>query len=82
MFTAGIGENSPTIRARIAGKLAWLGAVLDDKANAAGEALISRLESWVALLVIPTNEELMIARHSQALFAEQGRAGAVERAAS
>jgi acetate kinase len=82
VFTAGIGENSPTMRARIAGKLAWLGAVLDDKANAAGETLISRPESRVALLVIPTNEELMIARHTRTLLAEKGRSGAVERAAS
>jgi acetate kinase len=82
VFTAGIGENSPMMRARIAAKLAWLGAVLDEKANAAGEPLISRPESRIALHVIPTNEELMIARHTQALLAEPGRAGATAKAAS
>jgi acetate kinase len=82
VFTAGIGENSPMMRARIAGNLAWLGAELDEKANADGAPLISRPESRVALHVIPTNEELMIARHSQALLAQQGRTGAGARAAS
>ena len=41
VFTAGIGENSATMRARIAEKLAWLGVVLDPAANAAGTTLIS-----------------------------------------
>jgi acetate kinase len=82
VFTAGIGENSPIMRARIAGKLAWLGAVLDPDANAAGKSLISRPESRVALYVIPTNEELMIARHTQALLAGQPRVGTPARAAS
>jgi acetate kinase len=61
VFTAGIGENSPTIRARIAEKLAWLGAVLDPAANAAGKSLISQPESRVAVLVVPTDEELTLA---------------------
>ncbi len=82
VFTAGIGENSPAMRARIADKLAWLGAVLDPDANAAGAPLISRPESRVALHVVPTNEELMIARHTCALLAGSGRSGAVARAAS
>ena len=64
VFTAGIGENSPTIRARVAEKLAWLGARLDVQANAAPDLLISTDESGVPLLVIPTDEELMIARHT------------------
>lgn len=64
VFTAGIGENAPTVRARIVGMLAWLGAALDPAANAAGKTLISQDASRVALLVIPTNEELMIARHT------------------
>jgi acetate kinase len=57
VFTAGIGENSATIRARIAAKLAWLGAVLDTKANAAHASRISAPNSHVALYVIPTDEE-------------------------
>ena len=68
IFTAGIGENSVRVRARIVEKLAWLGAALDPAANAAREQLISRQESRVALYVIPTDEELMIARHTLALI--------------
>jgi acetate kinase len=68
VFTAGIGENSPTIRTRIAEKLAWLGAALDPAANAAGQSLISRPESRVVLLVVPTDEELMIAQHTLAFL--------------
>ena len=68
VFTAGIGENSVSLRARISEKLGWLGAALDPAANAAGAALISRPDSRVALYVIPTDEELMIARHTLALL--------------
>jgi acetate kinase len=67
VFTAGIGEHSPVIRARIAARLGWLGAELDGKANEAGETVISTRDSRVALLVVPTDEELMIARHTLAL---------------
>ncbi len=73
VFTAGIGENSPEIRARIAARLAWLGAELDVKANERGGPLISVPGSRVALFVLPTDEELMIARHTQAALARQGR---------
>ena len=66
VFTAGIGENSPTIRARIADKLGWLGGTLDPDANLAQGPLISRRDGRVALYVIPTDEELMIARHTLA----------------
>jgi acetate kinase len=68
VFTAGIGENSPTIRARIAEKLIWLGGVLDPAANAAGKSLISRPQNRVHLLVVPTDEELMIAQHTLAFL--------------
>jgi acetate kinase len=67
VFTAGVGENSAPIRARIAERLAWLGARLDGQANEAGASRISTPESRVALHVIPTDEELMIARHTLAL---------------
>jgi acetate kinase len=66
VFTAGIGENSADIRARVVTRLAWLGAVLDAKANAAHASRISASDSRVALHVIPTDEELMIARHTLA----------------
>ena len=64
VFTAGIGENSVAIRARVAEKLSWLGLVFDPGANAAQALRISRTESKVALYVVPTDEELMIARHT------------------
>ena len=67
VFTAGIGEHAASIRARIAERLAWIGAELDPEANAAGATRISRPDSRVALLVVPTDEELMIARHTLAL---------------
>jgi len=70
VFTAGIGENSPTLRARIAEKLGWLGAALDPAANTGRELLISQPKSRVAVFVIPTDEELMIARHTLALLAQ------------
>jgi acetate kinase len=68
VFTAGIGEHAPAIRSRIAGRLAWLGAALDAAANEAGATRISTADSRVELLVIPTDEELMIARHTLALI--------------
>jgi acetate kinase len=68
VFTAGIGENSSTIRARVAEKLAWLGVAFDAAANTARKSLISRPDSRVAVYVVPTNEELMIARHTAALL--------------
>jgi acetate kinase len=68
VFTAGIGENSAGVRGRIATRLAWLGAALDPAANAAHATLISRPDSRLALYVIPTDEELMIARHTLALL--------------
>jgi acetate kinase len=67
VFTAGVGEHAVPIRARIAERLGWIGAELDAAANAAGATRISTPDSCVALLVIPTDEELMIARHTLAL---------------
>ena len=75
VFTAGIGENSPSMRARIAKHLTWLGAELDLQANAHGP-VISRPNSRVALFVIPTDEELMIARHTLALLSGASGRGA------
>jgi acetate kinase len=68
VFTAGVGEHAPTIRARIAARLAWRGADIDPGANQAGATRISTPDSRVALLVVPTDEELMIARHTLALI--------------
>jgi acetate kinase len=77
VFTAGIGENSAEIRARIVEKFGWLGAELDHAANAAGELMISSGASRIALLAVPTDEELMIARHTLNLIRadKMGRSG-------
>ena len=70
IFTAGIGENSPKIRAAIATRLAWLGVSLDANANAEGRSSISQTGSRVPVYVLPTDEELMIARHTLALLGQ------------
>ncbi|MDE2062245.1 MAG: acetate/propionate family kinase [Bradyrhizobium sp.] len=69
VFTAGIGENSPKIRAAIAARLAWLGVSLDPGANARNEQRVSRYESRTPVYVVRTDEELMIARHTVTLLA-------------
>ena len=68
VFTAGIGEHSAEIRERICRAAAWLGVELDLAANAAGGPRLSMAGSRVAAWVIPTNEELMIARHTRRLL--------------
>jgi acetate kinase len=68
VFTAGIGENSPEIRKRICESSAWLGIELDAAANTSPLTKISTPRSKPSVWVIPTNEELMIARHTGALL--------------
>jgi acetate kinase len=68
VFTAGIGENSASIRARITEKLGWLGIALDAASNAGHAGKISRSDSRIPVYVIPTDEELMIAQHTLALL--------------
>jgi acetate kinase len=63
-FTAGVGENAASIRSRVCADAAWLGIELDPQANTAGGPRISATASKVSAWVIPTNEELMIARHA------------------
>jgi len=74
VFTAGIGENSAEIRQRICRASAWLGIELDEKANSARGPRISLPGSKVSAWVIPTNEELMIARHTGQLLGILGTA--------
>lgn len=64
VFTAGIGENSPQIRAMISERLAWLGVSIDAGANARKAYDISGPDSRVPVFVVPTNEEMMIAKHT------------------
>ena len=68
VFTAGIGENSAEIRQRICESSAWLGIELDQAANIERQTKVSSAGSKVSVWVIPTNEELMIARHTGALL--------------
>jgi acetate kinase len=65
VFTAGIGENSRGLRERVCRDAAWLGVELDVAANRDGAQRISTPGSRVAAWVVPTNEELMIARHTR-----------------
>ncbi|SFK64384.1 acetate/propionate family kinase [Falsiroseomonas stagni] len=67
VFTAGIGEHAAPVRARVLGHLAWLGVALDAAANDAHGPRITTAESRVVALVLPTDEERMIARHTAAL---------------
>ena len=68
VFTAGIGENSVGIRARIAERLEWLGVSLDPVENARHSLRISRGNSQIPVYIVPTDEELMIAQHTLSLL--------------
>jgi len=70
VFTAGIGENSAVLRARIVRACTWLGLELDPEANAAGGPCLTTPGSRASAWVIPTNEELMIARHTLACLSQ------------
>ena len=72
VFTAGIGENSAEIRRRIGAASAWLGVEVDEGANAGKGPRISKAASRASAWVIPTNEELMIARHTGRLLGLMG----------
>jgi acetate kinase len=68
VFTAGIGERAPEIRAAAADGLAFLGLRLDEERNRRNDRVISHDDSRITVLVIPTDENLMIARHTLALI--------------
>jgi acetate kinase len=69
VFTGGIGEHAAPIREGVCRRAAWLGVELDPAANAAHGPRVSSAASRTNVWVIPTNEELMIARHTRALLA-------------
>ena len=71
VFTAGIGENSMQIRSRIVDQLRWLGVKLDPTENSNNARLISASDSRIPVYVIPTDEELMIAKHTLSLLLER-----------
>ena len=68
VFTAGIGENSAQVREQICTQLAWLGVTLDLRENRKHNTVISQVDSKVKVLVIPTNEEIVIAEATQHLL--------------
>lgn len=69
VFTAGVGENAPTIRSAVVKRLGWLGAELDEEANLRGADVISSQASRIEVRVIATDEELMIAKHTMECLA-------------
>ena len=71
VFTAGIGANSPEIRARICAGLEFLGIEVDGERNRSGHRRISREDSRVLVEAFPTNEELIIARHTVGVWRHQ-----------
>jgi acetate kinase len=72
VFTGGIGENAPVIRARVCEDARWLGVRLDDAANRAGGPRISAADSPVSAWMLRTDENRMIALHTSALLRAQG----------
>ena len=73
VFTAGIGEHAPEIRRRVCRDASWLGVELDEAANAAGGPQITTAASRTSAWVIPTDEDLMIARHTWSLTSAGAR---------
>lgn len=70
VFTAGIGEHAPEIRQRVCEAAAWLGVALDERANTAGGPRLTHPNSRVSAWMIPTDEDLMIARHTWDVLAQ------------
>jgi acetate kinase len=68
VFTGGIGEHAHEIRARVCQQAGWIGIRLDEAANASGGPRISRAASAPSAWMIPTDENLMVARHARALL--------------
>lgn len=65
IFTAGVGENSPEVRAEICRRLEWMGITLDEAANSSNALTISGPDSRIGVYVVPTNEEEVIARQTR-----------------
>lgn len=72
IFSGGIGENQPDIRASVVQKLGWLGLRLDTEANAKGTGCISTTDSPVEIHIIPTDEDAMIALHTRDVLRSKG----------
>jgi hypothetical protein len=83
VFTAGIGENQPVIRKAICANLDQVGILLDEEKNATirgREAIISTPDSPVKLMVIPTNEECVVAREVKRFMDKEAAEAAAEAA--
>ena len=74
IFTGGIGEHAAPVRAAVCRDSEWLGITFDERANTAGGPRISTDVSRVPVFVIPTDEDLMIARHSLSVISQAQRA--------
>jgi len=74
VFTAGIGENNPAMRTRVLRNAGYLGLSVDEERNARNETFISTDDSKVKVMVIPTNEELVIARDTARLVGQLSEA--------
>ncbi len=74
VFTAGVGEHNATIRERVCADLAWLGVELDPQANAASRKTLSSMSSSVLVVMEPTNEEWIAARHAQSFLSSNAMA--------
>ena len=70
VFTGGIGEHASVVRAKVCAQLGWLGVDFDAAANMAGRSVLTKPESPARVWVIPTNEELVITRHTARLVRE------------
>jgi acetate kinase len=79
VFTAGIGENSAGIRARIGERLEWLGVSIDPTSNGQNAPRISRADSGTPVYIVPTDEELMIAQHTLSLLADRHLSSSAKR---
>jgi len=75
VFTAGIGENSRALRERVCRDAEWLGVQVDVEANQRGSACISTPQSRVSAWVIPTNEEITIARQTREILGARADTG-------
>jgi acetate kinase len=72
VFTGGIGEHAAPVRERICAGLGFLGVALDPDRNAKNEGVVSGEDSRVTVRVIPTDENLMVARHTRRLIGREG----------
>jgi acetate kinase len=77
VFTGGIGEHAAPIRARVCQDAQWLGIRLDVEANRGGGPRVSADDSAVSVWVIPTDEDLVIARHTSEVLQAMRAAGSL-----